>query len=84
MTCNGFTNSETWTVYLWYGEYLKEVFEETPDLTTDDLRNIVEEIVFVEQEHNGFIGDAINSYLNAVDWEQLWKNVLPIEEMVEV
>ena len=80
MTCNGLSNVETWTVSLWYGEYLREILEENTELRAEDLRAIVEDIALNEQyETDGFVADVVNSFLNAVDWIDLYNNLTPVE-----
>lgn len=72
-------NTETWLVNVWYGEHIREILEENSDFGADDLRIIVEDIAINDQQLDGFVADAISHFLNAVDWEELYKNLTPVE-----
>ena len=78
MSCNGWSNVETWLVNHWYGKRIREMLEENSDFGSDDLRIIVEDNTN-ERQLDGFVADVIDHFLNAVDWEELYKNLSPAE-----
>lgn len=79
MSCNDWSNVETWLVNHWYGKRIREMLEENSDFGSDDLRIIVEDIAINEQQLDGFVADVIGHFLNAVDWAELYKNLTPVE-----
>lgn len=77
MAYNGWTNYETWLVNLWFGDSATEYFadeEIKPD--SDQVRDFIES--FYEDRsptvEDGFMSDAMNSFMDRVDWQELADN----------
>jgi len=72
-TCNGWRNTATWTVNLWFGvtwaAMADDGVEITPEFCRVDVERYVEELVGAPQGGNGFVWDMLN--LNGADWYEL-------------
>ena len=69
MTCNGYSNDETWQVSLWIEDY---------DLSEQELKdsflNLKNEIFKDKSQYNRFcsaLEDLLTESLNVVNWKQL-------------
>lgn len=72
MTCNGWTNAETWTVNLWFGDTFSSYADDGEPLDADACRELVKDAVYsliAPEGVGGFITDMMQ--LNAVNWEEL-------------
>jgi hypothetical protein len=74
MSCNGWSNSETWNVNLWFGDMFAEMAEEYSDIET--LAEVFESTVYdiVEQDcslESSFAADCILGVLRRVNWTEL-------------
>lgn len=78
-TCNGWRNTATWTVGLWFNDQWAAMADDgveiTPELCRDDVENYVEELIGKIQGGNGFVWDMLD--LNSVDWYQLAEHHSP-------
>lgn len=73
-TYNGWTNWDTWSVNLHFGDYWGQLVEDGETITADTMQSDVE--AFVDEALAGmpegqrlFIGDWMN--LSAVNWNEL-------------
>ena len=72
MTCNGWTNKETWLVELWFGDYFAELAGEGVELDADHLQSIVEEVLAEQMSsQTGLIADFVNDSFREVNWREL-------------
>ena len=85
MTCNGWTNSETWTVNLWFGDVFAEMADEGA-LEGDMLKDFVIEMLESDGSlpESGLVADVMNEFLRKVDWDELAANHTVEEEEEEL
>lgn len=75
MSCNGWTNHETWLVNVWLGDdvvaTVSDVCGDDPDIATlaDWLREYVEEMA--GNGNASLMTDLLNSAISAVNWNEL-------------
>lgn len=76
---NGWTNYETWLANLWIGEACADLSEDF-DLSTDELdsgnaaesiKQWFEELFLADAPESGFMADAINGAVGAVNWQEI-------------
>lgn len=70
--CNGWSNSATWTVNLWFGDSWAYDAERGDTITAEYCRDHVQEYaenILGENALSGFIWDMLD--LGSVDWEEL-------------
>lgn len=73
--CNGWTNSETWTVNLWFGDVFAEMgFDGRLD--REMLKDFVIEMLEADGSlpESGLVADVMNDFLRRVDWDELAEN----------
>lgn len=87
-TFNGWTNSATWRVNLWFGDALYELRREHGrDLVADDVREYVwdmTEATHPEVFGASFVADLVASALCDVDWWALARHVNDMSDFEEV
>lgn len=74
MSCNGWTNSQTWNVSLWFGDMLQDLAEDMSpeDFTAEYIEEAITEITDQEMNgHTGFVADIVTDFLKNVNWEEL-------------
>lgn len=70
--CNGWSNYETWTVEMWFGDIINDLVNDGEELTAEFIKDYVYEMV--EQDVNlsgSFAADCVLGVLRAVDWQEL-------------
>jgi hypothetical protein len=70
MAHNGWKNKETWLVNVWFGDYLTELESEGVFISTDTIRDLVDEMV-ESVELNGFLSDILNCSLGEIDYREI-------------
>ncbi len=82
MTCNGWKNSETWTVSLWFTDILQDVVEDGVEITADYVEGLVMD--FLESEgqlpESGLVADVMSNFFKQVDWQGIADHHSPFEE----
>lgn len=80
MSYNGWSNYETWNVFLWLGDYLSEIAidylpeeGESPVWHTLEttLKELTEEIVYENIPSSGIAMDLLSSAMCNVDWHEI-------------
>jgi rhamnogalacturonyl hydrolase YesR len=77
MTCNGWTNKETWLVNVWYMDSMPEYFADMDQFHVDanelaeTIQGIVEECEALSQLPAGLLSDFINDSWREVNWHEL-------------
>lgn len=70
MSCNGWKNSQTWTISLWYGDCFADMANEQR-LFGDYLEEMVVEMEMDKIPESGLAADVMNDFLRKVDWDEL-------------
>lgn len=69
--CNGWTNYQTWTISLWYGDLFADMANDQP-LDGDYLSELVYEMEVLDKiPESGLAADVMNEFLRKVDWDSL-------------
>jgi hypothetical protein len=86
MTCNGWTNYQTWNVSLWFGELYEELALDYPNgLTGELLQTYTVEMLEESGQlpETGLAADVMNDFLRSVDWDDLASHYTVEEEVEE-
>ena len=91
---NGWTNYETWLMYLWYGDVFADMQDHARQNPHRRLRALDAEYIqsFVEEmlesdgalPQYGFAADIMNAFLREVDWQDLAEHYAVEKEDEEV
>lgn len=68
MTCNGWSNRETWVVNLWFGDGFQDLLSHYGKVTPAMLKSDVE-FYLSERKLPGFVQDMLNT--SAINYEEL-------------
>ena len=68
--CNGWTNYQTWTISLWYGDVFAEMGEEG-QLNAEYIQEMVEEMEFSKIPESSLAADILNDFMRKVYWDEL-------------
>ena len=68
--CNGWTNYQTWTVSLWYGDCFADMASEQK-LYGDYLEEFVAEMEMQKIPESSLAADIMNEFLRKVDWDSI-------------
>jgi hypothetical protein len=77
MTCNGWTNKETWLVNVWYMDSMPEYFADMDQFhveaneLAETIQGIAEESEALSQLPAGLLSDFINDSWREVNWHEL-------------
>ena len=74
---NGWTNRETWVLYLWLGDYFQDVANDGQHLMADYIEETVWDML-EEANVPDMFKDMID--LNAVNWRELEQHYVTDEE----
>lgn len=85
--CNGWSNYQTWTVAMWFGDFYAELAGDyTPDQWEGDvLKALTEELLVNDGSwpDTGFAADVMNDFMREVDWDELADHYIPETEETE-
>lgn len=82
MSCNGWTNHQTWNVALWYGDLFADMANDQK-LHGECLKDLVAEMEMEKIPESSLAADIMNEFLRKVDWESLadhYNDEVEIEE----
>lgn len=68
--CNGWTNYQTWTISLWYGDVFADMANEQR-LFGDYLEEMVAEMEMDKIPESSLAADIMNEFLRKVDWDSI-------------
>ena len=68
--CNGWTNYQTWTISLWYGDCFADMANEQR-LFGDYLEEMVAEMEMDKIPESSLAADVMNEFLRKVDWDSI-------------
>ena len=73
MAYNGWTNKETWLVYVWFGDNFAELAEDGENITPEYIKEYIESIIddSGNSVESGFMADIINTALAEINWNEL-------------
>lgn len=74
-TSTGWSNKQTWNINMMYEETFANMAEEQEyddvQHMADSFQSLVNELEFDYLKENTLAYDAVGTYLNAVDWEEI-------------
>ena len=68
--CNGWTNYQTWTISLWYGDVFADMANDQP-LMGEYLEEMVAEMEMHKIPESSLAADIMNEFLRKVDWDSI-------------
>jgi len=71
MSCNGWSNKETWLVNLWIGDSLQAQLEDGLEISAGYIEELVDEIVSESINSSGFITDMLNCALGEINYREI-------------
>lgn len=85
MSYNGWSNYETWSATLWYGDIFADMASEGHLGSPENLQTFVEEMLSDEGHlpESGFAADIMNSFLARIDWQEIYDSFYEEEEEEE-
>ena len=70
--CNGWSNYETWTVEMWFGDLINDLINDGEEVTAEMIEEFVHNMVEEQVDLSGtFAGDCVTGILRAVNWQEL-------------
>lgn len=84
MSCNGWTNYQTWNVALWYGDVFADMAGEQK-LHGEYLKDLVAEMEMDKIPESSLAADIMNEFLQKVDWDSIadhYNDEVELEEEV--